>query len=510
MSGNLLSRSIPRKEHIASNHVSNIKKFELFNQGQFDLFGKYAGKIDVGVNPNATIAVVNPRFQGLDFGVFRVPTFKEIISQDSNSLSKVLSVWSRLSSFRDDAKSAYVPPETGRAILLPESSHRVYRDLLIKGTGLVNKFTVENKLRTESRGFNGVLELSEAERDFVHTDILERAGVLVVAGVGIVDHHLVQQCADFTAWIGNYVRAFRVQTRISNLFELTPLLRKAAIDDAMSRMNIIFNHSKSESYADYFMTVLKISARNVAIMQAIGFTQDSFHYGQVTLCGELVDFGGGNFNKPKAQGEVNSMYPWFRFDRQPILMQNMMFKTHAVKGEPHPVLLDRNSNAVMNQKTLFGAIRSFDPEAALEIEKRNPVKVFWETYEKTYNCFDSVTFQSEVLNHIERDYFTWDAEKALSMYSGGQAELIYNRYYRELTLMNHHFENQVLTWDRRGPSSVHRMILFFKVIREAGLELKYDFSTFWPQLDPYRYFNKTNEFTNPVEDISWKIDSKNC
>lgn len=271
----------------------------LYNRQKANLFGEFGGHIEVGVNPNAKIAAINPRFQGMNFGSFVIPTIKQVVQNDIVALSKLHKVWSRLSHFNENRKIAFVPPETGRAILLPESNHARFKDILVKGTGLVDKFVKGNKLRFSERGFNGVLELCEAERDMINTDILARAGVLVAPALGIINHNIIQRCDDFTSWIGNYVRAFRVQTRISNLFELSPFVIKKSIDQSIDRMNTFQMNKRILNYIDYFEEIIKISARNVAYMQGMGFTQDSFHFGQVTLMGELVDFGVGSFKNPK-------------------------------------------------------------------------------------------------------------------------------------------------------------------------------------------------------------------
>lgn len=467
---------------------------------------KYCGQVWVGANPNASIAVINPGLALQNFGVFVVPSIDEALMACHDRNLKVLALWGLGQNYSQGKCLAVVPPETGRAILLPESSHPIFRDILIKGTGPVEKFIKNNKLRDANRGFDGALELSEAERDIVYGEILHLAGVHVCAGIGIVNHKKVNSYPGFTAWTGNYVRAFRTQTRISNLFDLDVRARKTLIDDAIEVICRLSNNNQKMNYVEYFNYMIQLAAKNVAIMQAIGFTQDSFHYGQMTLSGELADFGIGSFRRPKVASEVNTLHPWFRFERQPILILNMLYKTHAVKSEPVPQLLDKNSRSVREQKTLLGAIQSICPASAHEIANTSPEKIFWSVYEDVYRRFDISRFKHDVLDKIEQ-YFSWSPEQLLAKLSPETRDIAKHLYQQKLDELHAHFENQCETWERRGPTAIHKQIIFADVVKSLSPETNLDFSReqkgIWRSGEPLNYISESIT-CNSLQDLSWK------
>ena len=474
---------------------------------QCALFGKFSARILVGPNPSASIEAVNPQLCGVNFGNFKMPTLRELREQHPLVLRGIRALWTLSSNHLNQATHAFVPPETGRALLLAPTTHIAARDVLIKGVGPIEKYTRNNKLRFSARGFDGWLELSEAERDLVHSAILTMAGVKVAIPLGVVDHRRMQTYSKFTEWTGNYVRAFQCQTRVSNLFDLDLLTRKAAIDDAIVRMGVAGELPKSATYSQYFRRVLELSAQNVALLQAVGFTQDGLHYGQITLAGEMADFGVGNFRRPAVSGKLNSMYPWFRYERQPILMQNILYKTHAVKAEPEPVKLTADHRAILEQDTLFGAIKSISAQAAVEIKGMQPEKIFWKIYEKTYQAFNSKRFKADVLDQMQ-DYFEWTPKglyKSLPAFSRDKIEISYATAINKLC---EHYENQIETWDRPGPLSMHKQVLFANSVRSILPGFTPDFSDDeignWkaPIAEPYLNQSRTRE--NYIEDISWK------
>lgn len=373
-----------------------------YNEGYRQIFSDFTELVSAGPNPSATLVAVNPRLAGEDFGSFAIPSLHRLCRLGPNHLASLhLREWALSTQHKKDAQSYLVPPETGRALLLATSKHKIYRDILVKGTGHVERFTLINKLRDRARGFDGNLELSEAERDLVHADILCLAGIRVAIGIGIVNHQKIANYPDFSAWVGNYVRGFRYQVRISNCFELSPGVKRRAIEEAVKRLYDLGEVPSPTNLVHYFYYLLQVSAQTAARMQAIGFTQDSLHYGQLTLAGELVDLGIGHFRRPKSSGEVNTLHPWFRFERQPILFLNMLYKTHAVKAEPAPVRLDKHSKAVQEQRTLFALIRDICQDSAYQIESLDPESVFWEEYERNYKMFNSVAFKEDVIDRIE-------------------------------------------------------------------------------------------------------------
>lgn len=477
-----------------------------------DLLSQYNENVEVGLNPHATIVAVNPGLARENFGAFTVPSLSDLTNNGGPCSSGALAAWGILQGQELQKRKAVVPPETGRAVLFPNWNHHLYHELLIKGTGPVERFIYNNKLRDSSRSFDGFLEISEAERDLVYSEILHLAGVRVAAGIGVVNHQRIQVHPTFTAWIGNYVRGFRSQIRISNLFEMAPLARKKYIDIAMERMGQTREEVPS-NYVDYFNTMVELCARNVALLQAIGFTQDSLHYGQITLCGEQVDFGIGSFKRPAYVGQVNTLHPWFRFERQPILVQNILYKTHAVKAEPFPAVLARDSRAVREQRTLFGAIRSFCKRSADQIEASNPVERFWQVYNDTYGRFDLLRFKQEVLDRFE-SYFNWEPENMLAQIPEERRLAVAGCYSELLSKLNDHYENQIATWDRYGATAIHRQILFGQAARQTippGITL--DFSNeevgVW-RSQAHRNYISQNLKSNPIRDLSWKPNIVAC
>jgi hypothetical protein len=469
-------------------------------------------RILVGINPSASIAVSNPGLSLENFGIFTVPSLDRLRNATCVHAADARAIWGLAQGFSDDRRLVIVPPETGRAIIVQGSAHPEFRDILVKGTGPVEKFIANNKLRDASRGFDGFLELSEAERDLVNGEILHLAGMFVTVGIGVVNHHRVQSYPGFTAWIGNYVRGFRFQIRISNLFEMSASARKILIDEAIATIGKQAGRDVRMTYPEYFHYMVETCARNVAIMQAIGFTQDSFHYGQVTLIGELTDFGIGSFRKPRHAFEINTLHPWFRFERQPILMQNILYKTHAVKAEPVPHPLERGSRAVNEQQTLFGAIRSFCPGSALEIESTKPHLHFWKIYEQAYRSFDARRFQISVLSRIDR-YFDWEPNRLLAQVPKEKRFAVETKYRESIRKIAEHFENQQETWERRGPTAIHRQILFGEAVRSILPGFHLDFSG--EDIGLWRSprngaFTSGNPDANPFEDLSWKPYSNAC
>lgn len=484
-----------------------------YNEKYKQIFSEFTELVSAGPNPSASLVAMNPRLVGEDFGSFVIPSLHKLCRLSPDDLSSLnLSEWALSTQHKKDALSYLVPPETGRALLLAPSKHKVYRDILVKGTGHVERFTLINKLRDRARGFDGNLELSEAERDLVHADILCLAGIRATIGIGIVNHQKVSTYPDFTAWVGNYVRGFRYQIRISNCFELSPGVKRRAIEEAVKRLYDLGEVPSPTNLVHYFLYILQVTAQTAARMQAIGFTQDSLHYGQLTLAGELVDLGIGHFRRPKTAGEINTLHPWFRFERQPILFLNMLYKTHAVKSEPAPVRLEKHSRAVQEQRTLFALIRDICRDSANQIESMDPESIFWQEYERNYKIFNSVAFKDEVIDRIDSHYFKLDLAPLLAGFPRSVQARVLKRFQNKLELLNEHFERQVATWDRRGPTRIHQGVLLNQCLREEHILpstslapfLAQEIITEWPK--NYRNYAQTG--ANRETDLSWKPDFK--
>lgn len=473
---------------------------------QQNLFGDQYDWINVGVNPHAQVRLINPNLENESFGYFRLPSIKQFLAHNYNSsvLKKLFGIGQK---YQDQARKEFVPPETGRGLLLPNSEHSVYRDILIKGTGSVEKFTANNQLRFSNLGFDGYFEISESVRDMVTSEVLHVAGVLVSRGLAIIDHNefIYRKGISSPLRIGNYVRAYRVQTRLSNLESLTPQDRKKVIDNAILQLQKIHNASRPMNYVEYYHYMLQKMSRNVAIYQAIGFTQDSLHFGQVTLAGEMTDLGVGQFTKPLQHGVINTKYPWFRFERQPILVQNMLYKTHSVKAEPQPIDLTAESDSAKNQKTLFSYIQSFDPESAEKIEKMNPVRMFWEAYNSYYSNFDINTFNEKVKPVLDKIY-NWSPEINRPQIPEELRDSVKRDYQSQLSKYSLGLERE----GRSGPTlqvtAIEKQKLFYAVLKKYKIEVATLIDTndrshwnFGPSDRLIHYKVKNTE-----KDLSWK------
>lgn len=193
-------------------------------------------------------------------------------------------------------------------------------------------------------------------------------------------------------------------------------------------------------------------------------------------------------------------------------MLNMLYKTHAVKSEPIPIRLSEDCDKVINQRTLFGAIRSFAPEQAKEIQARNPEKLFWKCYEKAYNSFDSKMFVNHVIKNIHHDYYHLDVEEQLANFPKQTSDLAKSVYHAQVNKMMTHFEQQDGKWEKRGLSKIHKRLLLFQSIQSisanGGVYTLATPSEWWPKIEPHRYIKTDFTYKNQVEDISWKPNSE--
>jgi hypothetical protein len=434
------------------------------------LYGEQSTIVRARRDPNARLSFVHPALAGREFFGESFPSLGAALAGDSEAHSWLTDWFSWDKSERTDARAEadfLVPPEAARAFLLPRPGNRHQVDVLIKGTGLVEKFVRRNKLRFASRGFNGAVELSACDRDAVNTELLTQAGVKTALPLAAMNKGRTATFHGHHEWTANYARAFGDQTRLSNLAELSRSQRKAAIDRAMAYLRTQEGDAAPRTYEDYFWYMTDLAAKHAAIYQAIGFTQDSLHWGQMTLVGEMVDFEMGTFVKPTSKGEDKTIYPWFRYERQPILFANMLYRTHSVKAEPEPVRLPRSSKTFQAQESLFGFIRSFAPRAAAAIEAGDPERRFWEQYDAIFARFDERAFQKEVLSR-HGEFYDWTPDRVLAHLPDGLRQTAQKHYERRLNALRSQFESDKPTSESRGPASIHKQLLFAETLHTLG------------------------------------------
>lgn len=473
---------------------------------QDQIFQSQHAYVKAAANPSGRVIMVNPSLANVDFGLFSVPSQAEMLLE-SGQLPQARAIWSVAQGQAAAKEKYFVPPETGRALMLDPSTHGEYRDILIKGTGAVEKFTARNRLRPAELGMDGLFEVSEAVRDMEVAEILHQAGALVARGVAIVDQdNLVKRKGlKEPLRMGNYVRAFRVQTRLSNLVDLNPHERKAAIDDAIDRLHSIFGGERM-TYPEYFQFMARSAAKTAAIYQRLGFTQDSLHSGQLTLAGEVTDLGVGTFEKPKKPGVVNTKYPWFRYERQPLLFQNMLYRTHALKSEPAPELLKLDSGAASQEGSLLGFIQSFDLAAAEEIERMNPEQYFWTTYEDYYRQIPSKRIEEYLVSKFDQ-FHRWEPTKAQKKIPLAKRSAVLKDYEDILARESVGWEHAG-RWGPKGPPASVRELAFVAAMKKNGLDpepIIHEIAATpgpWQELDANRIYGVRGE--NVPKDISWK------
>lgn len=458
--------------------------------------------VDTFPVPDAGLVMINPNLSGEDFALFVVPHLEEFVDafgKDTHPMAKKFG----LATFGDSALPAerqFVPAETGRGVLLPPSSHPLYRDIMIKGTGPVDLFTADNKLRLSHLGFDGHFEVSEAVRDMIASEILSQAGVLVARGIAIVDYKKYQPRGDRSYRMGSYARAFIVQTRLSNLIELQPRYRKAAIDDAIAQIARANDLVRPFNYVEYFYYMASTLAKAAAIYQVLGYTQDSLHYGQVTLAGELCDLEIGSWKKPKKKGENNTKYPWFRYERQPLLLQNMLIRSHSVKAEPEPARLSADSGTFQKQQSLFGMIDSFAPEAASKIKNLNPELIFWDLFDYYFSRYDNHLLRKRLFSKIDL-FYNWEfPSKRKKEFDSEQWNTLAKEYKARVNLLEKGLINPARS-GAQGLLSFQKQALYVQIIREKFPHLADRFA-----ISPYAPWRaiRPHDTLFIIPDLSWR------
>jgi hypothetical protein len=420
-------------------------KFAMDNSNKaHKYFGTNFDRVEVVNNDKARLAMINPQFLGENFGCFQIPTLNDIARSGTSHIPSGIENWGLMTGH--GSTMAIAPPESGRSVLLEPISHPFFSEVLAKGIGPVERFIKNNKLRCSDYNFNGFLELSEACRDFINSEILHALGANIVRPLGIVEHNQLADFGKFQEWSCNYIRGFICQTRLSNLFDLSGDDCKVLIDHSIQCLSKAFN-LKTLDYSEYFYFVLDRLAKTSAIFQAAGYTQDSLHAGQITLAGESVDLGIGHFRIHEMTSESfqQVLHPWFRFERQPILFQNFLYRTHSLKSEPEPVELPLSSETRQKQESLLGVIRKFAPNSARKIELSNPVLQFWERFKKYFNSFEKYNLAAKAISFKKNAWSNSEYQRIYSL-SGTSRDIFFGEHKRILT----NYESQIASWDRPG------------------------------------------------------------
>ncbi len=341
------------------------------------------------------------------------------LKKDYFSGHNVIYDWSWQRVYEKSDRDLLIPPETGRGVIIPEQ-YNPFTTVFLKGTGLNPEHSGKNnKIRynvnaknEEEVFFDGQFRLRQGVFDVMNSEFLQAAGVLTARPLGLVS---LGSDPKIGHEIGIYAREFQIQTRLSNLHAVTADKIRNDLDDAI---DLLFKQKLTKhklDYVEYFFWFSHLLARQAARMQAIGFEHGVLHSQQITLAGELTDLATGRWlddesiknwgTKPKQK--------YFQFDRQPILFQNMLVRTHSVTSDP-PVQLEINSETRRhNTKALLGAIEKADPVAYQKIMDLEPVKYFWRTFDHYYQTFDDHYFKS----HFKpRDHFVISATEYLESF----------------------------------------------------------------------------------------------
>lgn len=415
-----------------------------------DLYGNQAELVNLGSMENTEFSSVNSMVWRLKFG-------QRIFSECGDPEKVLLRTFSIHTSANKNNRFYIAPPESARAVIIPDISDYDDGSILIKGCGLISRFAQGNRLRSEDRIFNGELELSEACYDFVYSQLLSKFGVLVADPVAVIDLNRIVNFGDFEERACLYVRLFRSSTRLSNLFYLTDQQVAHLLGQVRYQIGITYGLGRPLSFAEYVIYITHRLATAAAVYQDIGYTQDSLHYGQLTLAGELCDFGIGHFNIPENLFISNTVHPWFRFSRQPILFQNLIMRTHALKSEPDPVPLCKYSVTYSDQKySLLEALRRVCPNADDIFRSLNIEKLFWGTFNaiRQENCKRGIR---EVAHHLLEAGLNWEPCE----YSASK-KMIRN-YKERCEEISRAYAKQRGPWGVRKLTSQQKQIIWGKV-----------------------------------------------
>ncbi|MBX9765820.1 MAG: hypothetical protein K2X47_00995 [Bdellovibrionales bacterium] len=301
-----------------------------------------------------------------------------------------------------------VPPETGRGVLAP-ISYSDSKVVFLKGTGLNSEHAGENNRIRYNTGsengsgnsqvfFDGVFRSLQGLFDIYNSAFLDALGLKIPRPLGIISS---------SPGTGIYAREFTVQLRLSNLEVMSDSDARRALDHAIKTINPKLN------LVTYFFWLADTLARQAATMQAVGFEHGVLHSQQVTLAGEIGDTSTGRWlDDPQISNwGKDPKQAYFRFPFQPLLIQNMLVRTHSVTPNPPVSLNETSQTKQKNLKSLLGIIQRLDPQAALKIQDLNPARYFWQRFEFFYHTFDIEHFRA---TFKPRDFFVTSAEEYLS------------------------------------------------------------------------------------------------
>jgi len=278
-----------------------------------------------------------------------------------------------------------VPSQTGRATRVTQT-FGLPGDILLKGTGansermdevaLLRYFTNTGVVQKR----DGAFTLREAFSDQWTSNVLESFGIRVAKPIAILS--LNRKHAEKSIMIGVYARQFVSETRISNLETMS---KEDALYELHRAVDRLFEMGFTEHRMDlveHYFYLLKTMAKNVAILEHIGFEHGNFHWQQMSLAGELADLGTGRWvhSEEESLWKKNSIIPYFNFESQTLLGLNMFIRTHGFRNAP-PGRLKTDSQTLQNQYyALLGILRKIAPETARKIEELDPEAQYLATY----------------------------------------------------------------------------------------------------------------------------------
>lgn len=300
------------------------------------------------------------------------------------------------------AKDFTVPYETGRGVLTPFHYTPGY-ELFLKGTGANPEYVGEkNKIRYSTpthpiglESFDGKFKTREAYFDIYNSHYLEKIGVKVALPVGVLT---LGDDPSLAAERGIYARELIIQTRLSNLHQIKSEKARNEIETAIKKLIQRKDLNEGATLLEYYFYMVRTMAKSAALMQSAGFQHGYLHHQQFTLAGELTDVGTGtwahdpDFNPFSRQ----SAYPYFKFERQPALVQNMLLRTHSVSGKSLNELGADSETFKLQKGSLLGVIDRIDPKIGEEIRTLDPERVFWKEFEYRYQHLNRQDFVSKI------------------------------------------------------------------------------------------------------------------
>ncbi len=334
-------------------------------------------------------------FEHLD--VAREQVFLSPFADPALTKDEAIQSWAFVRNDQQNQNRKTIPPETGRAFLIPGVEDK-HGPILVKGTGTNPEFTeVANTIRYavtpgEVMTFDGKFKTREATIDFVNSEILAALGIPVARPLGWIS---LGYDPTLHADRALYAREFVSQTRISNAVYLCEKINPQEAMKEIDRVISILNERRQRiaplKRVSYFFFLLDQLAKTTATLQRLGFQHGYFHSQQFTLAGEISDLGTGTW---ESFPEFNS---WSRTTEQqqlgirsqPLLALNALFRTHALSTEnPEPLAPDAET-LKEHRKSLFSVFMKGDPVSAREILAHDPEAFYWERFNTYYQTIDA-------------------------------------------------------------------------------------------------------------------------